>query len=156
MADPLSIAASIIGIAAAGVKLSSTIYTFTDVALSANKHVKEIARDLSRTSTVITELGTLLSQDGGVDMFSKQAFQAAKDTVLECDELFREIQRELDKYLDYDGKDEVRRASRLRRLRWPLVEPKMHSLQARLGRLQTTLSLMLNIANCSRKMESDE
>jgi hypothetical protein len=155
MADPLSIAASIIGIAAAGIKLSSTLYTYTETVINADKSVKDIARDLSITSSVITELGKLLGggddddDENKVPLASDSALETTREAVNGCDEVFKDIQKELDKCLDldYEGKGKAR----MRRLIWPLVEPKLNTLQTRLERLKNTLVLMLNIMSYAKR-----
>ena len=68
MADPLSITASIIGIASAGIQLSTTLYSYTETVINADKNIREIARDLLITSSVITELDTLLGQDDAAQL----------------------------------------------------------------------------------------
>ena len=68
MADPLSITASIVGIASAGIQLSTTLYSYTETVINADKNIREIARDLLITSSVITELDTLLGQDDAAQL----------------------------------------------------------------------------------------
>jgi hypothetical protein len=143
MADPLSIAASILGVASAGIKLSSTLYLYTETVINADKTIREIARDLSITSSVVTELGTLLGQDLE-NKIQPEALVTARDAVCSCDEVFNEIQQELDKHLSFssNGKSSL---VNLRRLKWPLVQPKMNILQVRLERLKNTLVLVLGV-----------
>jgi hypothetical protein len=156
MADPLSIAASIVGIAGAGIKLSSTLYTYTETVINADKNIKEIARDLSITSSVITELGKLLGDEEegkALTLASGSALETTREAVNGCDEVFREIQKELDKCLDLNGDGKGKGKAKIRKLMWPLVESKMNTLQARLERLKNTLLLMLNIISYARKSQ---
>ena len=103
MADPLSITASIIGIASAGIQLSTTLYSYTETVINADKNIREIARDLLITSSVITELGTLLGQDDAAQLQCKSALMTAWEAVYGCEEVFKEIQKELNKNLDLEG-----------------------------------------------------
>jgi len=148
MADPISVAASILGVASAGIKLSSALYCYTETVINADKNIREIARDLSITSSVVTELGMLLGQDDQ-SQFHSEALVTARDAVRSCEEVFKEIQRELDKSLDFDSKGKTP-MTHLRRLKWPLVQPKLNVLQLRLERLKNTLVLVLNVVSYAR------
>jgi hypothetical protein len=149
MADPLSVAASILGVASAGIKLSSTLYLYTESVINADKNIREIARDLSITSSVVTELGTLLGQ-GHQTVLNSEVLLTAQDAVCSCDEVFREIQRELDKSLDL-GRNGKSTSMSLKRLKWPLVQPRLNILQVRLERLKNTLVLVLGVMSYARR-----
>jgi len=141
--DPLSIATSIISVASTGIQLSTTLYTYAETVIKADQNVKDIARDLSITSTVVTQLGQLLGKDEARELHCESALVAARNAVEGCDVVFKAIQKELDRNLHEQGKGK-RQNPMLRRLRWPLVEPRLHKLQLRLERLKNTLVLALN------------
>jgi hypothetical protein len=143
LVDPLSIATSIIAVASTGIQLSTTLYTYAETVIKADQNVKDIARDLSITSTVVTQLGQLLGQDEAKALHCESALVAARNAVEGCDVIFKAIQKALDKNLDQQGKGK-RQNPMLRRLKWPLVEPRLHKLQVRLERLKNTLVLALN------------
>ena len=155
IADPLSITASIVGIASAGIQLSTTLYSYTETVINADKNIREIARDLSITSSVITELGTLLRQDDATQLQCESALTTAREAVHGCEEVFKEIQKELNKSLDLEGNGKSP-MSKLKRLKWPLVEPKLNVLQVRLERLKNTLVLMLNVVTYARKVTGND
>lgn len=155
MADPLSITASIVGIASTGIQLSTTLYNYTETVINADKNIREIARDLSITSSVITELGTLLGQDDAAQLQCESALTTAREAVHGCEEVFKEIQKELNKSLDLEGNGKSP-MSKLKRLKWPLVEPKLNVLQLRLERLKNTLVLMLNVVTYARKVTGND
>lgn len=155
MADPLSITASIVGIASTGIQLSTTLYSYTETVINADKNIREIARDLSITSSVITELGALLGQDDAGQLQCESALTTAREAVHGCEEVFKEIQKELNKSLDLEGNG-MSPMSKLKRLKWPLVEPKLNVLQVRLERLKNTLVLMLNVVTYARKVTGND
>ena len=155
MADPLSITASIVGIASTGIQLSTTLYNYTETVINADKNIREIARDLSITSSVITELGALLGQDDAAQLQCESALTTAREAVHDCEEVFKEIQKELNKSLDLEGNGKSP-MSKLKRLKWPLVEPKLNVLQVRLERLKNTLVLMLNVVTYARKVTGND
>jgi hypothetical protein len=163
MADAFSLASAIIGVASAGIKLSTTLYQFTESAINADRHIKDIARDLSITSSLITRFGTLLGEQastnaGNLRNDNEHIIKTARDAVTGCDDVFKEIQRELNKYVDTDGDEDDRKSvvNALRRLKWPLVQPKFIALHARLERLKNTLVLTLNVVSYASRTSISE
>lgn len=154
MADPLSVVASIVGIAGAGIQLSTTLYTYAETAFYADKSLQDIARDVSLTSSVLGQLGELLKQDKQAKLCSENALRTADEAVTGCKAVFAEIDTALQKSLKKsgDGKGAV---SKLQRLKWPLVEPKMKLLQGNLDRLKSTLLLMLNVLAYAKKLKEE-
>jgi hypothetical protein len=148
--DPLSICASVISLAGAGIKLSTTLYTYSETAFRADRSVKEIAQDVSLTSSVLGELGTLLEQDRKENICSANALKTASETVIGCKEVFDEINEALEKAVKKNSK-----MSGMQRLRWPLMEPKMKLLQGNLDRLKGTLLLILNVVTYARKIAAE-
>ena len=61
--DPLSIIASIAGVATAGTALSKAIYEFVSATCNASKEILDIARTISDLSNVLRELRRVL-RDG--------------------------------------------------------------------------------------------
>ncbi|EON69979.1 hypothetical protein W97_09244 [Coniosporium apollinis CBS 100218] len=149
MAEPVSIVASVVGIASAGIKLSTTLYTYAETAFHADGSIKDIARDVSLTSSVMGELGTLLQQDTKVNLCSQSALQTITKAVTGCNTVFNQIGDALEKSLKktQDGKKKL---SALQRLKWPLLEPRMRLLQSNLESLKSTLLLMLNVLKYAR------
>jgi hypothetical protein len=153
MADPLSITASILAVAGAGAKLSTTLYTYAETVFNADKSLKEIARDVSLTSSVLNELGEYLKKDKEENISSTTALKTADDTVSGINGVFEEINAALNKYLKTkDGKSTV---SALGRFKFPLGEGKIKLLQSNMERLKSTLMLMLQVLTYARKLESE-
>ena len=53
MADPLSIAGSVVGIAAAGVKVSISLFALIETVSTASERVESIANDISSTCGIL-------------------------------------------------------------------------------------------------------
>jgi hypothetical protein len=149
--DIPSIAASIAAVAGAGIQLSTTLYIYAETVTTADKHVKDIARDLSITSTVVTQLGKLLGEDEAKQLHCESALMTARTAVQGCDEVFREIQKELDKTLNPESRRTFGNST-LRKLKLPLVEPRLSRLQVRLERLKNTLVLALNAVTYAKEV----
>lgn len=53
MTDPLSIAGSVVGIAAAGVKVSISLFALVETVSTASERVESIANDISSTCGIL-------------------------------------------------------------------------------------------------------
>ncbi|ETI28831.1 hypothetical protein G647_01283 [Cladophialophora carrionii CBS 160.54] len=142
--------ATIIGIAGAGVKLSITLYTFAETVATASSEIKNVARDVSLTSSVLEQLGAHLEQDEDAKLYSGSAVETVKDVMTECEVVFQEIEGVLAKATDSVAKRWPRKGgkvalSAMDRLKWPFLQPKMALLRSNLERLKSTLMLVLNV-----------
>jgi hypothetical protein len=84
ISDPLSIRSSVVGLATAGIKLSTALYTYSETVFRADRSVKEIAQDVSLTSSILRELGALLEQDSREKVCSANALKTANEIVTSC------------------------------------------------------------------------
>jgi hypothetical protein len=179
MADPLSITASVLGVAGAGIKLATTLYAYSDTAFKADRSVRTIAADVSLTASVLSELGTLLQTDSADHLISVTALDTTGRTVKGCKECFEEIDEAIGKLLgegkprkkdENENENEKRRGANSgansgarqpsgmsvwKRMKWPLMEPHMRLLQSNLDRLKSTLLLMLNVITYARKLSGE-
>ncbi|KAF1983333.1 hypothetical protein K402DRAFT_177475 [Aulographum hederae CBS 113979] len=176
MADPISIVASIIGISSAGIKLSTTLYTYAETAFNADKALVDVARDVSLTSSVLGELGSILDiQESGEgdgnekrkrkNALSPTALKSAGEAVEGCRKVFGEIEGVVGAMIGGNGKGNGAKTGKTvkmgmaKRLRWPLKEPRIRLLLGNLERLKTTLLLILNVllyARGNAQMEPNE
>ncbi|KAL9058453.1 MAG: hypothetical protein Q9162_001748 [Coniocarpon cinnabarinum] len=154
MADPLSISASIVSVAGAGIKLSTTLYTYAETAFRADESLKSIAQEVSLTSAVINELASILKQDDGPQICSENAVQTARDTIVGCKEVFEEINAALQQSLK-SATPSKPRISTIGRLVWPLKEQRMQLIRSNLDKLKSTLTLMLQVLQYARTLERD-
>lgn len=136
----IGIVASVIQLAGAGLKLSISLYSFAETVSSADKDIKRVAKDVSLTSAVLTELGQNLKDDNQKGVASDNAITTAEEVVHECSELFAEINAALDKA---SGKGTGKFS--FGKLKWPFLQPKMELLRSNLERLKSTLILMLHV-----------
>ena len=68
--DGVSVAASIVGIAGAGVKIAITLVTLANQISTASERVSSIGNDISLTSGVLQQLGDLMTQKTSGDSTS--------------------------------------------------------------------------------------
>lgn len=161
----LGLVASVVQIADTGIKLSITLYTFAETVVTADKSIKEIASDVSLTSSVLEELGQNLKKDQKSRLCSENAVKTAEGIVKECGVIFKEINETLTTTLnkikppakDKDGTHAGKKmaVAALERLKWPFLQPKMQLLRSNLDRLKSTLVLMLNVITYARKVSEE-
>jgi hypothetical protein len=154
MADPLSIAASVVGVAGAGVKLSTILFRYAETFPHAERSIREIARDLSIISSTITQLGILLGQEIGTHPQKGSVLAAADETVTECHQVFTDMHKLLIGCLD--ARDESKEGSVMamfKRLKYPMVETRLNIMHLRLEGLKTTLTLVLSLVSYATKYE---
>ena len=107
--EVLGVAASIIQVADAGLRLSNTIYTYINSLSSADKRLDRIARHVRLTSQVVSDIGDLFTQQQTAKFVSKNAVQTATETAKECEEIFNELESVVGKskyYRQPDSDDE--------------------------------------------------
>lgn len=109
--EVLGVAASIIQVADAGLRLSQTIYTYVNSLASADKRLDRIASHVKLTSQVVSDIGELFNQKQTAQLVSKNAVQAAAETAKECEQIFNELESVVSKskyylYSEIDSGDQ--------------------------------------------------
>jgi hypothetical protein len=161
----IGLIASVIGVAGAGLKLSITLYTFSETVATAADSIKAIAKDVSLTSAVLEELGSNLKHDEQTRLYSSTALKTAQTVVVDCEAVFKQIDGALSKSMERisglsgngrrKGKGGKVVLSAMEKLKWPFLQPKMQELRANLERLKSTLVLMLNVLTYARKVQTE-
>jgi hypothetical protein len=146
MADPLSIAASILSVADVGLRVATKLYTYSNAVYHAPRSIRYLAQEVSLTSAVLSELGTLLKTDGAARLCSPNAMSTTREAVKNCQIIFDEIGEEIDKAGGGIG---------IRKFVWPLMENKVKVLMSGLERGKSLLLLMLNVITFAKQV-SDE
>ncbi|OQV04703.1 hypothetical protein CLAIMM_09552 [Cladophialophora immunda] len=152
---------TIVGVAGAGVKLSITLYTFSETVATAPAKVRDMARDVSLTSAVLEELGANLRQGDQATLYSGAAVQTATDVVAECECVFREMDGMVARAMESASRKGVKKGGKLAlsardRLQGPFMEPKMEVLKGNLDRLKSTLVLMLHVLTYARDLRVEK
>jgi hypothetical protein len=161
----IGLIASVIGVAGAGLKLSITLYTFSETVATAADSIKAIAKDVSLTSAVLEELGSNLKHDEQARLYSGTALKTAQTVVVDCEAVFKQIDGALSKSMERisglsgngrrKGKSGKVVLSAMEKLKWPFLQPKMQELRANLERLKSTLVLMLNVLTYARRVQTE-
>ena len=152
MADPLSVAASIAGIATAGIQVSIKIVTLAGQVSTASERISAIGNDISLTAGILHQLGELTNQkstNGDHFVFNKEGLETTKTSAQVCRRIFEEVERETAKASDsIRGKHRVGRQVKLsmfERAKWPFLQPGIELLRKDLREAKGTLMLMLQV-----------
>ena len=145
MAEAIGLAASIIQIAGAGTKLSTSLYNFASSAVRADREVEDLANDVANTSMVLSSVGRLFEGDKTKNIIKKEAIQHAKNLIDQCERIFADINKVVDKRrcISKDGKKA--RLTFRGKMGWPLKEQKLQFQKARLESLKSSLNTLLQV-----------
>ena len=153
----LGAVASIIQVADAGLRLSTTLFTFAETVASADKAVSAISKDVSLTSSVLIELANILKINNGPRAYSSTAVDSAIAVVRECSDVFQEIDNILIEKLPKLSslrKDKASKATAaLERFKWPYLQGKINLLQSNLDRLKSSLLVILQVISLAKAMK---
>lgn len=130
MADPLSIIASIAGVATAGVHLANAVYRLSDKLVHAPQSMRDIASNMSLLSTILENLAEVLQQGRGV---YKARVLHETEALLDR---FKGVQKEV-------GKIVRKQRGFRRRLGWALQYGKAEELLEKIEALKSALNLVL-------------
>lgn len=157
--DGLSVAASIVGIATAGVQISIKLVTLATQISTASDSVSSIGNEISLTSGVLQQLGQLITQkttDDGISILNRDGLETTRRSAAACERIFKEIEKEVQKasgqlrrYRPGQGgmSGNKIKLSRTERAKWPFLQPNIKSLRADLRDAKSTLMLMLQVAS---------
>ncbi|KAH0541259.1 hypothetical protein FGG08_004264 [Glutinoglossum americanum] len=151
MADPLSIAAGVIGIVAAGTKLASALHNICETIGSAQEEIEDIASDLSYLVPVVDQLGSVFEAPERV--YSDNLSLGVLAVIQKCKDLFRRINHMI-KETSGVPKQQLKT-----KVAWVFREKKVKAIKAKLDSLKITLIFMLqtlSIAQHHRQLEEDD
>ena len=135
MADPLSIAASVLTVAGAGIKLTTALYTLVDAMRNANVEIELMTSDITVFSCTLDEVHDHMTTSRS--LYSTNLMTNLKKLLETCTRVYSEIERIL--RLGKAG-----RSYRLtNHLMWALRREKLRPMRLNLESLKTTLMVML-------------
>ena len=148
--DPLSVAASVAGVAATGVQLSQTIYDLISTFYEAEKEMSSIANDLSLLVMVLNELEGILQRDSRV--YQRRMLRVVNDILNNCEGIFQNIS----KYISVDSEDTRFSKQFRRKVCWYFQRHRVRPLQAGLESMKSTLNVLLHVVHLARVSEAAE
>lgn len=140
--------ASVIGVAAVGVKLSRTLYTIGGRAAGAKHNINRIATNITLFSSSLKHVGHVLGDSQS--LHTPEAAETVQQIMDQCERLFEEIARMAsgsrnprDSHSLIAANDSKIRMTILNRIRWSFEQPKVEGLLAQLEYLKTTLCIVI-------------
>src|SRR5690242_8237913 len=97
MADVLSLVASIIQVAAFGLKLSRTLHDYGEAVVGAEKRLEGLEKDIVFTSKIMSRLGSHLRDSHVQALVSETTIQVAQEGVNECHAIFQAMENVVEK-----------------------------------------------------------
>lgn len=153
--DGISAAASILGIATAGIQISIKLITFSNQVGTAPSRIRNIGNDVSLTSGVLQQLGDLMKakisdDDDKTSIFSPSGLESTKASAEACNGIFHDLKHALERASkqirtnseNLGGKVVL---STVERLKWPFLQPGFDDLRADLRESRETLMLILQV-----------
>jgi hypothetical protein len=149
MADPLSIAASIAGLASFAGSVFLSLIEYAKSVNDAKNMISNLATEMRNLSGLLQNLSLLTSELEKCGMKSVVAFQKCQVT------LWTETISKIEKKVDKANKDFHRSSfeSRVRSLKWPFSKDETESLLAELNRHKATIHLALAVDNLDKLVE---
>ncbi|KAF2833384.1 hypothetical protein CC86DRAFT_277127, partial [Ophiobolus disseminans] len=140
----IGLIASVIQVAGAGLKLSQTLYQYADGVATADRRIKDIAKEIQLTSFVVEELGAVFKHDETSTLMSKNAVKTANETMKECSSVFAEIESTLKKS----------KKNTLGRFMLPFRDNKIELLRNHIDKLKSTLQLLMQVLTHAHQVAS--
>lgn len=148
--DPLSVAASVAGVAAVGVQLSQTIYDLISTFYEAEKEMSSIANDLSLLAMVLNELEGVLRRDSRV--YRRRMVRVVNDILNNCESVFQSVSQ----YVSINPQNTRSSMQFQREVRWFFQRHRVALLQAGLESMKSTLNVLLHVVHLARVTEAAE
>jgi hypothetical protein len=156
MADPLSIAGSVVGITAAGVQASVRLYALAEKVATASQRVTSIADDISSTCAILNQVRELIIPQPDAhgtlrSVFNSVALNDISHALGRCRSAFTDIDTLLRRAFEQVGKRPTMRSnielSRFERAKWPFLQPQFDDLRNDLRDAKGNLVLMIAVAS---------
>ena len=141
----MDLTSSILAVATVGVKLSTTLYSYSSGVLKAEKDITDIAGDVALTSNVLNRVGDFMKQHASLQIASNDAVRDAQSIIQRCGSIFSEIENGLSKRMKSRKDGGLSGVSIFGKASWPLKGQRVELLCRKLDGLKLSLMLLLEI-----------
>lgn len=133
MAEVVGLAASIVQVAAFGLKLSRALHDYGSSVAGAEKRLKGLDKDIGFTSQIISQLGARLKDAEVQALVAEETIHLTHNVLAECDAIFRAME------------DVVAKIRGRGMGKWTIYfrESKIELMRANLDRMKGNLQLLL-------------
>ena len=155
--DGISVAASVLAIATAGIQVSIKLVSLSNQVATARNRITSIGNDVSLTANILQQLAELMTKgdgDGGekMNVFSVEGLRTAQAAADACHGTFEELAevlkkscRQLQERNDNAAIGKRVKLSKFEKLKWPFLQPSVDALCAALTTARGTLMLLLQV-----------
>ena len=150
MADPLSLLASLLAVASAGIAVSKKIYKLADAIDSSGDEISSIGEQVSDTARVIRDLNDFL--EDARDLISAKALLDASQLL----QRFKDIFTKIGKMLHSAKREDANNI--WNGIRWTFTREKVKPMCAKLESYKLTLIIMLStmkLAKCKSEIDNE-
>jgi hypothetical protein len=150
----VGLAASILQIISTGIQASVYLYNLAEAVSSTGSTLKEIADDISFTTSVLEQLKAILESERYYGTATKEALTTADRLVRECSTVFEKIMALLKKHFpvpEFGGK----KVAKLTYLRYTFLLPKIEVMHSNLEKHKTKLILMVQVLTYAKIVASE-
>lgn len=146
MADPLSITASALTVAAAGYKVATTLFTLVGRFRNSSAEILLIATEISTFFYTFENLHDYLVDVG--DIFSEDFVSSMRNVLHMCSQIYADINKII--------KNEIagRHAYSIRNFMWAFHREKLLSMRSNMETAKTTLLVLHNITKLGKHREA--
>jgi hypothetical protein len=157
MAETIGLISGIAGIAAAGAKVSLSLYQFASTVESARTDIISVGQEISLLCAVLTQISTAIDNQRLV-RFTPDACHTTYEIVERCRSIFEEISEIIDglrgKQVLENAEDGEGRMRWIQRVKWVFKRTRVQMLRKSLDSMKITLHLMLTTLDFSEKIHS--
>ena len=153
--DGISVAASVLAIATAGVQISIKLVSFSNQVATASDRIKMIGSDVSITSNVLQQLSELMTKrdgDQAIAIFNDEGLQNAQASAASCKAIFIQLEdvlkrssKQLRSGMNSATLGAGVNLSKLESVKWPFLQPEIADLRLSLKDARETLMLLLHV-----------
>jgi len=140
--DPLSLAASIAGLASLVGTLVSRTYTYGSSVIGHSECKRDFLSELQNLRTILQQLEGFVAQSNASTAEYPQVSARLSSTIKECEERIGELLQKLQDKHDRSGVKGT-----VRSLKWPFIEKDLTKTVAMLDRFRGNFQLALSVDN---------
>ncbi|KAI8943711.1 hypothetical protein NX059_001691 [Plenodomus lindquistii] len=155
MADPLSLAGSVVGITAVGVQASIKLYALAEKVTLASDRVKSIADDITSTCAILGQIRDLIIPNPNTDdstqaLFNSAALDDIRKALSRCEHVFKEVEsyhkRAFKQAKFSTNPGATTSLSWRQKAKWPFLQPQFDDIRNDLRDAKMILMMMIGVA----------
>ncbi|KAI9683255.1 MAG: hypothetical protein M1822_006120 [Bathelium mastoideum] len=152
----MDLASSIIAVATVGIKVSTTLYSYSNGVVKAEKDITDIAADVALTSNVLNRVGGFMKQHAGLPVASDDAVRDVQSIITRCEAIFGEIDNDFRKWMRPNKDGSSQTVGIFGKATWPLRGKRVELLCRKLDGLKLSLLLLLEVLSLAVNIDAQQ